>query len=126
VAPQPPVRTHVTIGGEFGGKRNHRGLDLFALRGMPVHASFFGRVLEVGFSDTYGHYVIVKHRSLRKVKRKTLYGHLDTVTTKVGRYVNSNSTIGGAGDSGEATGVHLHFGTYENERAVDPLTWITL
>jgi murein DD-endopeptidase MepM/ murein hydrolase activator NlpD len=126
MAPQPPVRTHVNAGGAFGGDRNHHGIDLYAKRCDEVHASFFGRVIETGWSPTYGNYVIVKHRSLKGVRRTTLYGHLEKITTKKGRYVNSRSVIGLAGDSGAAKGVHVHFGCYENAVAVDPLTWVTL
>jgi len=124
MAPQPPVRSHVTQGGEFGGKRNHRGLDLAASRGTDVHASFFGRVIKAGWDATYGNHVIVKHRASKGRRRETLYGHLDDITTKTGHYVNSRTVIGHAGDSGAAQGVHVHFGTYFDGVPVDPTTWI--
>ena len=66
--------------------------------------------------NTYGNYVVIRHHS----GYQTLYGHLNTINTKRGRYVYTNTKIGTVGSTGMSTGPHLHFAVYKNGKGVNP------
>ena len=83
----------------------HKGIDFAAPRGSPVRAAKSGIVDTVGSSPTLGTYVIIRHW----LGFSTLYAHLDSARTRAGRPVVKWARIGSAGQSGRATGPHLHF-----------------
>ena len=94
----------------------HDGIDLVGRRGEPIYASHIGRVVYVGqgFSG-YGLVIILENGYWA-----TLYGHLSHAFVKVGERVRSAQVIGAMGDSGRATGVHLHFELFYLKRRVNP------
>ena len=55
---------------------------------------------------------------------RTRYGHLSESFTKVGEYVTTNQIIGLTGQTGLATGPHLHFEIRQGGQPIDPLTII--
>ena len=83
----------------------HKGIDFAAPRGSPVRAAKSGIVDVVGSSPTLGTYIIIRHW----LGFSTLYAHLDSTRTRAGRPVVKWARIGSAGQSGRATGPHLHF-----------------
>ncbi|MCB7482174.1 M23 family metallopeptidase [Christiangramia sediminis] len=108
-----------------GGKRNHKGIDIFAKKGTPVIAPTQGRV---GFTGEKG--LGGKQVWLRDSKRKQslYYAHLDSIVPGL-RRVNAGDTLGFVGNTGNArtTPPHLHFGIYRrNEGAIDPLGFVYL
>lgn len=108
-----------------GGKRDHKGIDIFADRGTPVIAPTSGRV---GFTGEKG--LGGKQVWLRDSKRKQslYYAHLDSIVPDLGR-VNIGDTLGFVGNTGNAktTPPHLHFGIYRsNDGAIDPLGFVYL
>jgi len=108
-----------------GGKRNHKGIDIFAKKGTPVIAPTQGRI---GFTGEKG--LGGKQVWLRDSKRKQslYYAHLDSIVPGL-RRVNAGDTLGFVGNTGNArtTPPHLHFGIYRrNEGAIDPLGFVYL
>ena len=90
----------------------HDGIDLRASIGTPVRAALTGTVLEVNHGAVrncqYGKWVIVKHGN----GLATLYAHLSEINVTKGQAVATGSIVGYAGDTGYATGPHLHFTVY--------------
>ena len=108
-----------------GGRRNHKGIDIFASRGTPVIAPIPGRI---GFSGEKG--LGGKQVWLRDGKRKQslYYAHLDSIVPNLSR-VKIGDTLGFVGNTGNAktTPPHLHFGIYKSgEGAIDPLGFVYL
>ena len=83
----------------------HKGIDFRAPIGSPVRAAKSGIVDAVGTSPTLGTYVIIRHW----LGFSTLYAHLESARTRPGRPVVKWARIGSAGQSGRATGPHVHF-----------------
>jgi len=52
---------------------------------------------------------------------RTRYGHLSDTLVKVGDYLSANQVLGLAGQTGYATGPHLHFEVRQNGQPIDPL-----
>ncbi len=90
----------------------HDGIDLRASIGTPVRASLTGTVLEVNHGAVrncqYGKWVLIKHGN----GLATLYAHLSDILVAKGQTVATGSVVGYAGDTGYATGPHLHFTVY--------------
>ncbi len=105
-----------------GGKRSHRGVDIFAPKRTPVVAAAEGmvtRVYERGLggkvvwlSDGRGH--------------RLYYAHLDTQLVRPNTRVHVGDTLGLIGNTGNAinTPSHLHFSVYTSGGAVDPFPFV--
>jgi murein DD-endopeptidase MepM/ murein hydrolase activator NlpD len=104
-----------------GGTRRHTGLDIRATYGAPVRVSAPGVVLFAGRdSGGYGTVVVVDHgRDL-----KTLYGHLSGVYVRPGQRIERGAVVGAVGNSGRATGVHLHYEVRVGNVPVDPMLYV--
>lgn len=97
----------------------HTGVDLRGEVGDPVLVVEDGEVIETGFDSKYGYYIKVKHSMEENVYTK--YGHLSKIDVEVGGMVLKNEKIGEVGQSGMATGPHLHFEvTNEEGEYLDP------
>jgi murein DD-endopeptidase MepM/ murein hydrolase activator NlpD len=94
----------------------HTGLDIAAPVGTPVRAAKSGIVETAGSSDTLGNYVVIRH----VLGFSTLYGHLSETSLRQGGWVLKGGTVGRVGQTGRATGPHLHFETRWHGRAVPP------
>lgn len=98
--------------------RSHRGVDYAGAVGTPVHVTGNGKIVYQGWGTGYGRYIKVQHAG----KYQTLYGHLSRFGKfKKGSYVTQGETIGYIGQSGLATGPHLHYEFRINDVHVDPL-----
>ena len=118
----PPVFGNAVITSPFGQRwtRPHEGIDLDANRGDSILAAADGVVIEARNSHGYGRMVIIRHGN----EYTTLYAHLDRIRVREGQSVQRSQVIGTAGDSGVATGVHLHFEIRRNGNPVDPAMYI--
>ena len=94
----------------------HAGIDISAPIGTPVHAPSDGTVLSASFSGGYGREVIIDHGH----GVTTRYGHLSGFTVVPGQQVSRGDVIGFVGDSGRATGAHLHYEVRLNDQPVNP------
>ena len=97
----------------------HNGVDYAAKRNTPVKASGDGVISFIGRQSGYGRTVEIKHGG----NIKTLYAHLEKFNTKlkVGSKVKQGEIIAYVGDSGQATGPHLHFEFWQGEIRTDPV-----
>jgi murein DD-endopeptidase MepM/ murein hydrolase activator NlpD len=100
----------------------HHGVDFAASIGQNVRAAAAGTVVRAGWSSGYGNRVEVIHAD----GRMTRYGHLSQILVDPGQPVAQGDSLGLAGDTGSATGPHLHFEVWQDGRPLDPLPDLTL
>jgi hypothetical protein len=120
-----PVRGPHQYGDGIGAGRGHRGQDVFADCGTPLEAAWAGRVEFKGFQEGgAGHYLVIDGR---RTGKDFVYMHLrEGATVEQGETVRTGQRIGEVGESGNASGCHLHFelwsapGWYEGGRFLDP------
>jgi len=100
-----------------GAHRHHDGVDIAAARGAPIRAARAGRVVRAERVAGYGKLVVVDHGA----GLETRYAHCDSIDVAVGQQVAAGARLGRVGDTGRATGPHLHFEVRSHGRAVDPV-----
>jgi len=98
--------------------RAHKGVDFAAPAGTPVLAAGDGQVMLAGTRNGYGNVVILSHAGAYS----TLYAHLSRFAVKTGARVAQGNVIGYVGQSGWATGPHLHYEFRVNDVERNPLT----
>lgn len=108
----------------FGGGRGHQGQDMFAACGTPEVAVRDATVQFEGTDSRAGHYVVLQDAT----GRSYVYMHMrDRALVRKGDTVLAGQRVGLVGESGRATGCHLHFemwtapGWYTGGHAIDPL-----
>ena len=99
-----------------GGPKYHTGIDLRAAAGTPIRVSAEGVVRSAGPRGGYGNAVEVDHGG----GVTTLYAHASELLVKTGEKVSDGQVIGRVGQTGRATGPHLHFEIRKDNRPVDP------
>jgi murein DD-endopeptidase MepM/ murein hydrolase activator NlpD len=104
-----------------GTQRLHEAIDWAIATGTPVRAASDGKVAMVGNDPGLGRYIILNHSD----NYETLYAHLSIISVKQGDSIAQGAKIGEVGSTGRSTGSHLHFALYRNNRAVNPLDFIT-
>lgn len=121
-----PVRAWVSS--PFGVERfrngvpagRHQGVDLAAPHGEPVEAPGTARVILAKWLQKYGGTVVLDHgRGIT-----SFYSHLSSIEARRGQRVKPGDRIGRVGDTGAATGPHLHWGVYLKGEAVNPLRYL--
>ncbi len=101
----------------------HRGLDIPVPVGTPVYAPFAGVVERidragVGRGVTNGHAIFIRSNGYLWA-----FLHLSVVVAPAGTWVQRGQLIGRTGQTGRATGPHLHVQVYDpSGRLVDPMT----
>lgn len=109
----------------FGEGDFHSGLDIAGTGpGSPIYATNNGTVIKMEYVYSYGYYIQVNHNN----GYYTLYGHMSgfAPNISVGSTVSRGQIIGYMGDSGWATGTHLHYEIRVCEKyacARDPLRY---
>lgn len=99
--------------GAYNGK-GHNGVDIGVPIGTPVHAALSGVVFGTGNTDlahgcySFGKWVMIKHAN----GLNTMYAHLSSIQVTTGQSVATGDLLGYSGETGYATGPHLHFGVY--------------
>ena len=94
----------------------HRGVDLACGEGTPVLAAMDGVVFAAGRSASYGNYIRLAHAD----GVETLYAHLQYLYARPGQVVKAGEVLGTAGQTGRATGPHLHFELLYRATRYDP------
>jgi murein DD-endopeptidase MepM/ murein hydrolase activator NlpD len=95
----------------------HSGIDIAAAFGSPVRASADGEVAEANLNGGgYGREIVLDHGH----DLQTLYGHLSLIAVVPGQRVTRGQVIGYEGQSGRATGPHLHYEVRVHHVAVNP------
>jgi len=99
-----------------GALREHKGIDIAAKAGSPILAAGDGIVVAAGARGGYGQAVEIQHGS----GVTTLYGHASTLLVHPGEHVTQGQPIATVGETGRATGPHLHFEVREGGHALNP------
>lgn len=94
----------------------HIGNDLAAAEGTPVLAAADGVVRAAGSHKSYGNYLRILHAD----GDETLYAHMQYLFVKAGAQVAAGQTLGTVGQTGNATGAHLHFEILHRGLRYDP------
>ncbi len=101
-----------------GEMKNHNGIDLAAAEGTPVYAIKDGAVYTAIENDVeFGNYIILSHD---QGKMTSVYAHLSKIFVERYQYVKKGTVIGLVGQTGMATGPHLHFEIRQGGKAEDP------
>jgi murein DD-endopeptidase MepM/ murein hydrolase activator NlpD len=100
-----------------GKKRFHDGIDFAAPAGSPVRAVAAGHVIFCGTTPGFGRVVGVRHNK----DVTTLYAHCWASRVSVGDSVSAGTILGFVGESGRATGPHLHFEVRVDGKSVNPV-----
>ena len=134
-----PLKSYSRTSSEYGWRKNpvtgvnklHAGTDFAAPGGTPIYAAASGYVQVAGWSSGgYGNYVIIYHGKMSDGNQySTLYGHMRSVATSAGKYVQQGEIIGYVGSTGNSTGNHLHLEVWKGgskANAVNPRGYIPM
>ncbi len=99
-----------------GTTRFHTGIDLAAPEGTPVRAIAAGIVRSAGHRGAYGNAVEIDHGG----GLSTLYAHNQQLGVKPGQRVEPGQVIAAVGETGRATGPHLHFEVRKDGHPINP------
>lgn len=105
-----------------GEEKFHYGLDIAADTGTAIGCFADGVVTAVGESSSYGKYLIVSHAG----DYSTLYAHCSRITVTSGTSVKEGEKIAEVGETGVATGPHLHFEIHRGETYLNPIYYVVL
>lgn len=100
----------------FRSGRMHTGLDIPNHPGASIQAAKSGVVVSAGWDGDYGKTVDISHGK----GVVTRYAHCSKLLVKPGERVSAGQTIALVGDTGRATGPHLHYEVRVNGRPVNP------
>lgn len=101
-----------------GEMKNHNGIDLAAPEGTPVYAIKDGAVyIAINNDREFGNYIILSHDH---GKMTSVYAHLSKIFVERYQEVKKGDVIGYVGQTGMATGPHLHFEIRQGGKAEDP------
>lgn len=125
-----PLRFHRYISSHFGDLRGrsapHQGTDWPAPRGTLIRAVFGGTVVDKGWTPVYGYFVRIRSRK----GNEFMAAHMNAPTRlKIGAWRLKRWRIGYVGESGAATGPHVHISVWQKQKngllkLVDPMQFI--
>lgn len=100
--------------------RPHKGVDLAAPIGTPIHATGNGRIQIIGHHNGYGNMIKINHNKMYA----SIYGHMLRFEKGLskGDYVKRGQVIGYVGQSGLATGPHCHYEFHVSQQPQNPTT----
>jgi murein DD-endopeptidase MepM/ murein hydrolase activator NlpD len=102
-----PVRGRHGFGDGWGAGRGHEGTDVFAACGTPLVAAVDGRIEHRAYHGAAGYYVVI---DMKNSPDDQMYAHmLKPSPLEPGRAVSAGQRIGSVGETGNASGCHLHF-----------------
>ncbi len=102
----------------LGYSKMHAGVDFGAPEGTPIRAAGAGIIEVAGRHGSFGIAVEIKHND----RYETLYAHMSRLATGInqGTRVNQGQIIGYVGETGRATGPHLHYEVHVDGQPVNP------
>ena len=116
-----PLNGKLSDGFEVAENKRHQGIDISSPLGTPVKAANAGAVIYSGSTiKGYGNLIILRHSE----EFVTVYAHNHINLVEEGMWVERGQTIGRVGQTGRASGPHLHFEIRRNNKAVDPLLFL--
>jgi murein DD-endopeptidase MepM/ murein hydrolase activator NlpD len=116
------------VGSSFGQRQDpingegafHSGMDIEAPTGTPVRAAADGEVTGSMMGAGYGREVVLDHSH----GLLTVYGHLSSIAVVPGQHVIRGQVIGAVGQTGRATGPHLHYEVRVHNVPVNPYKYL--
>jgi murein DD-endopeptidase MepM/ murein hydrolase activator NlpD len=124
-----PVAGGGFITSPFGNRVNpftgiyglHTGVDIAWWPGSPIRTSAAGVIQSASYQGGYGLTVLIRH----KYGFSTRYAHLQRINVGAGQSVEKGQIIGTMGNTGFATGYHLHYEVILGNTVVDPEPYLT-
>ena len=116
-----PVEGKSTDLFEDNERERHQGIDISCSSGTPIKASSAGTVIYAGNTIRgYGNMIILRHSE----EFVTVYAHNQVNLVEERDRIEKGQIIGKVGQTGRATGPHLHFEIRRNNKPVDPLLYL--
>lgn len=100
----------------------HTGIDLPRIKGTPVYTTGNGIVVRKGYCSGYGNYIEIEHAG----DFRSFYAHLSKIMVNIGDSVNIPTQIACVGNTGVATGNHLHYEVRKGKYFLNPREWCLL
>ncbi len=122
-----PVKEPIRISSGFGMRYHpvyrirkfHTGIDIPKTKGTPVYATGNGVVTRKGYCSGYGNFIEIKHAG----GFCSFYAHLSRTMVSTGDSVSITQQIACVGNTGVATGSHLHYEIRKGKRFLNPAWW---
>ena len=102
------------------GSTNHKGMDISAKSGITIKAAATGTVKFAGYKGSLGNLVIIESEK----GIETYYGHCSKIYVKKGQKVTAGDKIAAVGQTGAATGPHLHLEIHVNGKVINPQKYL--
>ena len=116
-----PLEGRLTDSFEENEAKRHQGIDISSPLGTPIKASGSGKVIYSGNTVRgYGNLIILRHSE----EWVTVYAHNDVNLVEEGMWVEKGQRIARVGQTGRASGPHLHFEVRRNNKPVDPKLYL--
>lgn len=114
-----------TISSRFGTRSSsrstiHTGLDIASPSGTGIRAITAGTVTYAGYKGSYGNLIIINHGN----GVESYYAHCSAIYVSAGQSVDSSTTIGAVGSTGNSTGPHLHLEIRIDGTPVNPQNYL--
>lgn len=100
--------------------RPHEGIDVTAPMGAPIQSPAAGIVVNAGWESGYGNVIEIDHG----FGIRTKFAHCSKLLARTGQRVARLEVIAQVGNTGLATGPHLHYEVHVNGKPVDPLRYV--
>lgn len=122
-----PIKKPQQISSGFGMRKHpvyksrkfHTGVDIPKTKGTPVYTTGNGKVVRKGYSSGYGLFIEIEHFG----GFHSFYAHLSQMIVNVGDLVEIAQQIACVGNTGVATGYHLHYEVRKGKRFLNPKEW---
>lgn len=114
-----PTNGKITSGYGWRWGKIHRAVDIGAAQGTPIYAADAGSVVYSGWRTSYGYVIEIDHGN----GFHTLYAHCSKLLVSRGQKVTKGQTIAKVGQTGNATGPHVHFEVIKNGTQVNPMNY---
>ena len=102
-----------------GASTYHRGIDIGASYGSDIVAAKSGVVSRTGYDSVRGNYAAIDHGN----GMETWYLHMSRIAAHEGDIILRGEKVGEVGETGIATGPHLHFEVHVDGEQVDPMRY---
>jgi murein DD-endopeptidase MepM/ murein hydrolase activator NlpD len=100
----------------------HTGVDIAWAAGTPVLATADGKVVQTGYTEDFGNFVLIQH----KYGFYTRYAHLSRIARGAGTSVKRGDIIGAVGSTGLSTGPHLHYEVRLGSQYINPIPFLDI
>ncbi|MBD8347793.1 M23 family metallopeptidase [Dysgonomonas sp. HGC4] len=122
-----PIKKPQHISSGFGMRKHpiyrdlnfHTGIDIPQPKGVPVYATGNGMVIGKGYDSGYGNYIEILHAG----GFRSFYAHLSRIWVNTSDRVSITQQVACVGDTGVATGNHLHYEIRKGTRYLNPIGW---